>query len=89
MTDSGTTRLPAVPVPIVDTTGAGDAFNAGLAVALAEGREPGRGGAFRQLRRRAGLHTAGRGRGPWGAEDHRRTVPGTTRVSDRKRELSQ
>ena len=39
LTNSGTTRLPAVPVPIVDTTGAGDAFNAGLAVALAEGRD--------------------------------------------------
>ncbi|MEJ0011051.1 MAG: ribokinase [Bauldia sp.] len=31
--------VPSVEVPVVDTTGAGDAFNAGLAVALAEGRE--------------------------------------------------
>jgi ribokinase len=29
--------IPAIPVPVTDTTGAGDAFNAGLAVALAEG----------------------------------------------------
>jgi ribokinase len=32
-------EVPAVPVEVVDTTGAGDAFNAGLAVALAEGRD--------------------------------------------------
>lgn len=30
--------LPAIPVPVVDTTGAGDAFNGCLACALAEGR---------------------------------------------------
>ncbi|HPZ76759.1 MAG TPA: PfkB family carbohydrate kinase, partial [Thermosynergistes sp.] len=29
---------PAFPVEVVDTTGAGDAFRAGLAVALAEGK---------------------------------------------------
>ncbi|GAB4438239.1 MAG: ribokinase [Anaerolineae bacterium] len=32
------THVPGLPVDTVDTTGAGDAFNAGLAVALAEGR---------------------------------------------------
>jgi ribokinase len=32
------TRIAAVPAPVVDTTGAGDVFNAALAVALLEGR---------------------------------------------------
>lgn len=36
--DDSVTSVPPLPVEIVDTTGAGDAFNAGLAVALAEGR---------------------------------------------------
>jgi ribokinase len=31
-------EIPSIPVQVVDTTGAGDAFNSGLAVALAEGR---------------------------------------------------
>ncbi len=36
-TASGVTHVPAPRVEVVDTTGAGDAFSAGLAVALAEG----------------------------------------------------
>src|SRR5262249_8100064 len=38
---SSAKHIPATPVSAVDTTGAGDAFNAGLAIALAsgEGRE--------------------------------------------------
>ena len=34
----GITRVPSVRVDVVDTTGAGDSFNSGLAVALAEGK---------------------------------------------------
>jgi ribokinase len=37
VTDKSAIRVPAVGVPTVDTTGAGDAFNAGLAIALACG----------------------------------------------------
>ena len=38
LTRDGTQEVPAVAVDVIDTTGAGDAFNSGLAVALAEGR---------------------------------------------------
>jgi ribokinase len=38
LTDELDVMVPAVPVKVVDTTGAGDAFNSGFAVALAEGR---------------------------------------------------
>jgi ribokinase len=38
LTDTLDARVPAVDVEVVDTTGAGDAFNSGFAVALAEGR---------------------------------------------------
>ena len=37
VTASSSTRIPAIHVAAVDTTGAGDAFNAGLATALARG----------------------------------------------------
>jgi len=37
VTSSSTTHVPAISVSAVDTTGAGDAFNAGLAIALASG----------------------------------------------------
>lgn len=39
LTDTLDVRVPAVPVAVTDTTGAGDAFNSGFAIALAEGRE--------------------------------------------------
>ena len=38
MTKAGVEKVPGVTVEVVDTTGAGDAFNSGLAVALAAGR---------------------------------------------------
>ena len=39
LTDEVETMVPAVEVEVTDTTGAGDAFNSGFAVALAEGRD--------------------------------------------------
>lgn len=39
LTDELDLMVPAIPVEVVDTTGAGDAFNSGFAVALAEGRD--------------------------------------------------
>src|SRR5690606_11584813 len=38
LTEAGVEQVPGVAVEVVDTTGAGDAFNSGLAVALAEGQ---------------------------------------------------
>ena len=38
VTDTLEALVPAIEVEVTDTTGAGDAFNSGFAVALAEGR---------------------------------------------------
>lgn len=39
LSDGEQFQVPSVDVDVVDTTGAGDAFNSGLAVALAEGKD--------------------------------------------------
>jgi ribokinase len=39
LANGGSFYVPSVAVDVVDTTGAGDAFNSGLAIALAEGRD--------------------------------------------------
>jgi ribokinase len=39
LSDDLDVMIPSIPVEVVDTTGAGDAFNSGFAVALAEGRD--------------------------------------------------
>jgi len=39
LTDELDVMVPSIPVDVVDTTGAGDAFNSGFAMALAEGRD--------------------------------------------------
>lgn len=39
LTQTAEFQIPAVPVQVVDTTGAGDSYNAGLAIALAEGKD--------------------------------------------------
>lgn len=39
LTDTLDMRVPAIEVEVTDTTGAGDAFNSGFAVALAEGKD--------------------------------------------------
>jgi ribokinase len=39
LTDDELVHVPSVPTNVVDTTGAGDAFNSGLAIALAEGKD--------------------------------------------------
>ncbi|HVO44487.1 MAG TPA: ribokinase [Aggregatilineales bacterium] len=39
LSDEASTQVPRLEVDVVDTTGAGDAFNSGLAVALTEGKD--------------------------------------------------
>ena len=39
LTDGAVNKVPGITVEVTDSTGAGDAFNAGLAVALADGKE--------------------------------------------------
>ena len=50
--DAGATYIPAIKVKAIDTTGAGDAFTAALAVSLAEGLD------IREGARRASLVAA-------------------------------
>ena len=61
-TAKGVLQVPAFPVTVLDTTAAGDAFNGGLAVALAEGRELPSALAFASAA--AGLACTGRGAQP-------------------------
>ena len=59
-TDTLDIRVPAIEVEVTDTTGAGDAFNSGFAVALAEGRHARRSGPLRRGLRRHRMHQARR-----------------------------
>ena len=54
VTATSSTHVPAMEMSAVDTTGAGDAFNAGLAVAHGLRRQPGSRGAVRRCHWRIG-----------------------------------
>ena len=71
LTDTLNVRVPAIGVEVTDTTGAGDAFNSGFAVALAEGRDLDRGGSLRRGLRRRRLHQARRDTEPTRSRDAR------------------
>lgn len=87
LNDEGLRTVPGVIIDVVDTTGTGDAFNAGLAIALAEGRSLDDAVRFANIAKpHAGLYTPGGypHAGPAGRRRRCSLYPNLFRLNHRK-----